>query len=199
MTITKRRIYTAILAAGILAPLAAIAASADLWPSTSADEPEPQMSGVPTVLRDTLANFDDLDFRVYSDEVWQDVHLSHADDIVVTWPDGRQTTGLSQHIEDMKWMFTFAPDTNISTHPIRFGTNDAEWTAVTSQLEGTFTQPLIWFDGTVFQPTGKHFSIQMVTLGHWNSDGLMDREYLMWDNMSFYAQLGILPEIASHM
>ncbi len=199
MKTTKRSIYTAVLAAGILVPLAAIAASASLWPSTSAGEPEPQMSGVPTVLRDILANFDDLDFRVYSDEVWQDVHLSHSDDIVVTWPDGRQTTGLAQHIDDMKWMFTFAPDTNISKHPIRFGTNDAEWTAVTSQLEGTFTQPLTWFDGTVFQPTGKHFSIQMVTLGHWNSDGVMDQEYLMWDNMSFYAQLGILPEIANHM
>jgi len=199
MKTTKRRIYTAVLAAGILSPLVALAANASLWPSTSADEPEPQMSGVPTVLRDTLANFDDLDFRVYSDELWQDVHLSHADDIVVTWPDGRQTQGLAQHIGDMKWMFTFAPDTKIAHHPIRFGTNDAEWTAVTSTLEGTFTQPLVWWDGTVIQPTGKHFSIQMVTLGHWSSDGLMDQEYLMWDNMSFYGQLGILKEIADHM
>jgi hypothetical protein len=33
-------------------------------------------------------------------------------------------------------MFAFAPDTEIKTHPLRFGSG--EWTAVVGVLEGTF-------------------------------------------------------------
>ena len=190
--IKKNRIYTAVLAIGIVAPLVAAAASASLWPSTQAGQPEPQMSGVPTQLRENLENFDDLDFRVYSYQQWQDVHLSHSDDVVVHWPDGRITKGLAKHIEDMKWMFGFAPDTRITEHPVRFGTNDAEWTAVTSWLEGTFTKPMVLADGTTIPPTGKTFRIPMVTLGHWNTNGVMDEEYLSWDNYEFYKELGLV-------
>jgi len=48
----------------------------------------------------------------------------------VHWPDGHTTKGLEKHIEDLKVMFTFAPDNRIREHPVRFGTADAEWTAV---------------------------------------------------------------------
>lgn len=40
------------------------------------------------------------------------------------------TTGLDAHIQELKPLFTFAPDTKIKEHPVRFGTADAEWTAV---------------------------------------------------------------------
>lgn len=187
----NRIISSTILAVALAAPVIAIAASADLWPGTQAGGSEPSMDGVPTALRNELANFDDLDFRVYSTQQWQDVHLSHADDVIVHWPDGHMTQGLAQHIEDMKWMFYFAPDTKITVHPVRFGTNDAEWTAVTSFLEGDFTQPMPLASGKSIAPTGNHFRIPMVTLGHWNADGLMDEEYLFWDNATLNAQLGI--------
>jgi hypothetical protein len=184
----KNRIVTAILAA-LAVPLVAAAGVSSLWPSTEAGQPEPQMSGVPTAVRQNLETFDDLDFRVYSQQQWQDVHLSHTDDVIVHWPDGHTTQGLAKHIEDMKWMFSFAPDTHIKEHPVRFGTNDAEWTAVTSWLEGTFTLPMYKWDGTVIPATGNHFRIAMVTLGHWNASGVMDEEYLFWDNAEFFRQL----------
>jgi hypothetical protein len=191
----KKNLSSAILAAAVIVPLVAAAGSADLWPGTQAGAPAPSMSGVPTALRNELANFDDLDFRVYSTQQWQDVHRSHSDDVIVHWPDGHQTQGLAQHIQDMKWMFYFAPDTRITMHPVRFGTNDAEWTAVTSFLDGTFTLPMPTFLGTLIQPTNRTFHLSMVTLGHWNAAGLMDEEYLFWDNAALCNQLGIDPSL----
>jgi len=41
------------------------------------------------------------------------------------------------------------------------------------------------------RPTGNAFHIRMVTVGHWNADGLMDEEYLFWDNAEFMRQLGL--------
>jgi len=188
----RSRLSIALLAAAILVPVIAAADGvATLWPSTYAGQPAPEMPGVPQQVRDNLANFDDLDFRVYSGQQWQDVHLSHAADVVVYWPNGYTSKGLAQHIEDMKWMFSFAPDTRIVEHPVRFGTNDAEWTAVTSNLLGTFTQTMYTFDGKVYAPTGNTFNVSMVTLGHWNAAGLMDQEYLFWDNAELNKQLGI--------
>jgi len=185
------RLATLLATVAVAAPLAVAAGVANLWPGSTAGAPSPPLIGAPIQLSKNLANFDDLDFRVYSTQQWQDVHLSHSDDVIVHWPDGTITQGLARHIEDMKWMFSFAPDTKIEEHPVRFGTNDAEWTAVTSFLEGTFTQPMVDWTGKVTPPTGKHFRIPMVTLGHWNSDGLMNEEFLFWDNREFHNELGI--------
>src|SRR5258707_1231518 len=119
----------------VLVPLVAAAAGvANLWPGTRAGAPTPQMPGVPAELRRNLANFDDLDFRVFSNQEWEDLHASHSEDVIVHWPDGHNTQGLTRHIEDLKYFFSFA-DIHIAEHPVRFGTNDAEWTAVTSWME----------------------------------------------------------------
>src|SRR4249920_3067210 len=65
-----------------------------------------------------LANFDDLDFNVFSGQKWDELSKSHSKDIVVHWPDGHTTTGLDVHIEDLKAMFVYAPDTRIKEHAI---------------------------------------------------------------------------------
>jgi hypothetical protein len=31
----------------------------------------------------------------------------------------------------------------------------------------------------------------MATIGHWNEDGVMDEEYLFWDNLTFMRQIGL--------
>lgn len=135
-----------------------------------------------------VATFDDLDFNVFSRQRWEDFKKSHAPDIVVHWPDGHTTTGLERHIEDMKYMFTYAPDTRITAHPIKVGQGD--WTAVYGVMEGTFTRPMTTPDGKTLQPTGKSFRLPMATIGHW-TDGVMDEEYLFWDNQTYMNQLGI--------
>lgn len=72
-------------------------------------------------LEKNLAKFDTLDFVIFTQQDWVRFHENHSDDVVVTWPDGHKTHGLERHIEDMKGMFMYAPDTRIKVHPIRFG------------------------------------------------------------------------------
>lgn len=137
-----------------------------------------------------LENFDDLDFNVYSGQKWEQLGRSHAKDIVVHWPDGRTTRGIEPHIDDLKGMFVFAPDTRIKEHPIRIASRD--WTSVMGVMEGTFTKPMQIGDGKTILPTGRSFKLSMVTIGHWKN-GVMDEEWLMWDNHAFMQQIGLLP------
>ncbi len=135
-----------------------------------------------------LENFDDLDFNVFSGQKWDQLEKSHAKDVIVHWPDGRTTTGIDVHIEDLKAMFVYAPDTRIKEHPIRIASGG--WTAVTGILEGTFTQPMPIGDGKTIPPTGKPFKLLMATFGHWKN-GVMDEEWLFWDNQTFMKQIGL--------
>lgn len=137
-----------------------------------------------------LVTFDDLDFNVFTNQKWEELHRSHAQDIVVHWPDGRRTEGIDAHIRDLESMFVYAPDTRIEIHPIRIGSGN--WTAVTGVIEGTFTEPMPTADGGSIAPTGKAYRIDMATIGHWNEDGIMDEEWLFWDNHAFLKQLGLL-------
>lgn len=135
-----------------------------------------------------IETFDTLDFDVFSNQKWDRLAESHAEDIIVTWPDGHDTRGIQRHIDDLKNLFVHAPDTAIKVHPIRIA--NGEWTAVTGVMTGTFTKPMTMADGTVIQPTGKAFSLPMATIAHW-TNGRMDHEWLYWDNATYMAQLGI--------
>jgi hypothetical protein len=139
--------------------------------------------------QDHLRTFDTLDYDVFSNQKWDRLKESHARDITVYWPDGHVAKGLDRHIEDLKAMFVYAPDTRIKQHPIRLG--QGEWTTVVGLMEGTFTRPMTLADGRVIQPTGKAFKLPMATVGHWSADGTMSEEYLFWDNQSYLQQLGI--------
>lgn len=137
-----------------------------------------------------LATFDALDFEVFSGQQWSRIHESHGKDIVVHWPDGHTTTGVDVHVEDLKAMFVYAPDTRITVHPIKLA--DGPHTSVTGVMEGTFTQPMPIGNGQFIQPTGKAFKVSMNTVGVWK-DGVMVEEYLFWDNQTFMKQLGLAP------
>ncbi len=136
-----------------------------------------------------LATFDDLDFNVFSNQKWDELKKSHSKNVKVHWPDGHITIGIDKHIEDLKYMFTYAPDTRIKEHPIKIG--QGEWTAVYGIMEGTFTKPMTTPDGKVIQPTGKSFKLPMATMSHWTKDGTFDEEYLFWDNQTYMNQLGL--------
>jgi len=177
--------------AGLFAAAPGMAAGQDRWPSTSVNKPTPKVEGMPPELAGHLANFDDLDFRVYTGQQWNDLHKSHAQDIVVHYPDGHTTKGIPDHIKELAFMWTFAPDNRITEHPVRFGTADAEWTAVMGFLDGTFTKPMAVAPGTNIQPTGKTYHLPMTTLGHWNKQGVMVEEYLFWDNDALMKQIGV--------
>lgn len=161
------------------------------WIGTKVGEKTPTVN-IPKNLAKNLATFDELDFQVYTKQDWNNLHKSHAENILVHYPDGHTTTGIPDHIKELDFMWTFAPDNRIEQHPVRFGTADAEWTAVVGEIKGTFTKPMILADGTVIQPTGKSYKLPMATIGHWNKQGQMDEEYLFWDNAAFMKQIGIV-------
>jgi hypothetical protein len=135
-----------------------------------------------------LKKFDTLDFDVFSNQKWDRLKESHAQTIDVHWPDGHVTHGLARHIADLKAMFVYAPDTRIKQHPVRIA--NGEWTAVIGVMQGTFTKPMPTPDGGSIPPTGKSFTLPMATVGHWKG-GVMDEEYLFWDNATYMSQLGV--------
>ena len=140
------------------------------------------------MIESRLVRFDSLDFDVYSNAKWNLLGVSHADNILVTYPDGHQTKDIGTHIEELKPMFVFAPDTKITEHPIRFGSGD--WTCVTGYITGTFSKPMSIGKGKSIPPTGKPFKLPMCTVGHWK-DGRMIEESLFWDNQAFMKQIGL--------
>jgi hypothetical protein len=141
-----------------------------------------------TTVDKNIKTFDELDFVVFTNQEWTRLHESHSKDVKVNWPDGHYTTGIEKHIEDLKALFVYAPDTNIKVHPVKFGSG--EWTSVIGVMAGTFTKPMPVGDGNFIQPTGKKFSINMCTVGHWK-DGVMIEEWLFWDNATNMKQIGL--------
>ena len=135
-----------------------------------------------------LATFDDLDFNVFSNQKWDELSKSHSRDIIVHWPDGHTTSGIEQHIADLRAMFVYAPDTRIKSHPVKFGSG--EWTCVIGEMEGTFTKPMPIGHARSIQPTGRRFRVPMSTIGRWK-DGVMVEEFLFWDNQAYSKQLGL--------
>ena len=174
--------------------LAAAAIGLSACMQESADAPR-QPANTPVAATDDAAQgrrhletFDDLDFNVYSGQKWDEFHRSHAEDIVVHYPDGHTTTGLAAHLEDLKPQFEFAPDTKIRVHPLKLAQGDL--TAVMGVMEGTFSKPMKLPDGTVIQPTNKPFKLDMATFGRWRN-GVMVEEWLFFDSQAFMKQIGL--------
>lgn len=140
------------------------------------------------MIANNLAKFDTLDYTVFSNQEWTRLHESQSKDIKVNWPDGHFTIGIDRHIEDLKAMFVYAPNTSIKQHPIRFGSGNMS--CVTGIMTGTFTAPMPVGAGKFIKPTGKSFSLPMCTVGIWK-DGVMIEESLFWDNQTYMNQLGL--------
>ncbi|MFZ6687702.1 ester cyclase [Undibacterium sp. SXout11W] len=177
----------------LLLTLAALAVSATASAQSAADieSMKRQLAEIKNTKQHekvNLENFDDLDFNVYTGQKWDQLSKSHAKDIVVHYPDGHTTKGIPAHIEELKPMFIFAPNTSIHEHPIRIASG--EWTAVQGVVEGTFSQPMPIGEGKTIPATGKSFKLTMVTIGHWNGS-VMDEEWLMWDNQALLKQIGL--------
>jgi predicted ester cyclase len=143
------------------------------------------------MIAQNLMKFDTLDFDVFSNQKWDRLKESHAQDIIVSWPDGHDTHGIDKHIEDLKAMFVALPDLKITEHPIKIA--NGHWTSVTGRMVGTFSKPMPLGNGKFMQPTGKKLDMTMATIGHWTDAGVMDHEWLFWDNQTFMKQLGLTP------
>lgn len=173
---------------GSRTPSTAIALAALVLGCTSANRSQEQVLDAQCAAR--LATFDTLDYDVFSNQKWDQLSESHATDIVVTWPDGHDTNGIEKHIDDLKAMFVYAPNTSIKDHPIRICSGD--YTAVMGIMTGTFSQPMPTPDGKAIAPTGKSFRLPMTTIGLWKGSTMM-HEWLFWDNQTYMRQIGLAP------
>jgi hypothetical protein len=177
-----------ILGASLIAASVAFADSPN--PLAGTNKPKTSSADEAKLEAAHLDTFDDLDFNVFSGADWTNLHRSHSKDVLVHWPDGHTTKGIDKHIEDLKAMFVYAPDTRIKQHPIKIA--KGEWTAVMGVMEGTFTKPMPIGGGKFIQPTKKAFTLGMATISHWTKDGIMDEEYLFWDSETYKRGLGLI-------
>jgi len=173
---------------GSLTRSTAIALATLLMGCTSANRSQEQAQDAQCGAR--LATFDTLDYDVFSNQKWDRLSESLAPDIVVSWPDGHDTNGIEKHIEDLKAMFVYAPNTSIKDHPIRICSGD--YTAVMGIMTGTFSQPMPTPDGKAIAPTGKSFRLPMTTIGLWKGS-TMTQEWLFWDIQAYMRQIGLAP------
>lgn len=192
----QKKVNTLLIALGLLISLGVFQscqqpASSTAESSTNVDSLK-QIATQLIASNDTIAShlktFDELDFDVFSNQKWDRLKESHAQNIKVFWPDGRMVEGIEQHIEDLKKLFVHAPDTRIKEHPIKFGSGN--YTLVTGVFEGTFTKPMPIGNGKFIQPTGKAFKMPMATVGIWEN-GVMKEEHLFWDNQTYAKQIGL--------
>jgi hypothetical protein len=138
---------------------------------------------------ENLNTFDEADFVVFSNQEWDRFSESHAPDVRVHWPDGHFTDGLEPHIEDLKWLFVWAPNLKITSHPVRVAKGNL--VSAVGVFKGTFSRPMPDGKGGLIPPTGKSFAMSMVTVGIFNRRGTMDEEFLFYDNLAFNQQLGL--------
>jgi hypothetical protein len=171
----------AVLAIAVLAMLTA--------PARAADTELDRYKTAERIGQEHLKKFDTLDFDIYTNQKWERFKENHSPDILVHYPDGHTTKGLAAHIAALKPQFIFAPDTRIKEHPVKI--QSGEWTSVIGVMEGTFSQPMPAPNGPI-AATGKTFKLHMSTVAHWKN-GVMDEEYLFWDNQAFMKQIGLAP------
>jgi hypothetical protein len=148
----------------------------------------PQTPKQDTTVEANLARFDELDFEAFSKQNWELFNQIHSSDVLVVFPDGRETRGIEQHDKDIEAMFVYTSDTKVTSHPIKFGSG--QWTASTGIIEGTFSQPMSFPDSSSIPPTGKQFKLTMATIARWE-DGRIAEEHLFWDNAEMMKQMGL--------
>jgi len=192
----KSRVIVATAVLSVSALLLTACASNAQTPSASAEQTElaelqsqlSEYADAEALVEEHLATFDELDYEVFSNQDWERLHESHAENVKVVWPDGHVAEGIDTHIDDLAALFVHAPDTRIKQHPVGFGVGDM--TVVEGVFEGTFTEPMPDGNGGFIQPTGKAFKMPMATIGFWE-DGVMIEEHLFWDNATYAAQIGL--------
>lgn len=86
-----------LVAAAAASTLIATAGTASARPTAeNPTTPPPKAERQAPEVEQNLKVFDTLDFDVFSNQKWDRLHESHANDIVVTWPDGHETKGIDK-------------------------------------------------------------------------------------------------------
>ena len=140
-----------------------------------------------------IETFKELDLVAFNNRDWKRIEEIHDEKVVAYGADGSVSDGMQPaHAEDLKFLFDSFPDYEIYSHSVDFG--QGEWTAGLSTAGGTFTKPMKLRDGRIIEPTGKKMKVQAITLARWENGRIME-EYIFWDNLTMFAQLGIVDKV----
>src|SRR2546430_10157151 len=103
MRTTVNRIFAlaAISALALSVPNVTVSAQT---PAERPQFPPPRPEVQPPAVESNLKMFDVLDFDVFSNQKWDRLQESHAQDIIVTWPDGHETRGIrsEEHTSELQ-------------------------------------------------------------------------------------------------
>ena len=112
----------------------------------------------------------------------------YADDAVLVTPDGR-FEGRQSIQEVFQGFVTSFPDAQVTTGR---GGEDGELFFGEFTFAGTNTGPLSMPDGTELPATGKPVEVHSTEIVHaWG--GRIVQADMLWDNMAFMTQLGLVP------
>jgi predicted ester cyclase len=135
-----------------------------------------------------------LDIMRQVDQAWNDRDLEtlgqfHAENgvFIFTIPEGVDRAG---HLAEIEAFFTAFPDHMIELpHQLLFGQGDM--IVALSRSSGTHLGPFTLPDGRVIPPTGKTITLELVTFAR-VENGQFVEEKLVFDNLSFLQQLGVV-------
>jgi hypothetical protein len=121
---------------------------------------------------------------------WETFSKVHSPDVYVTSPDSLEPTkNIQDHLAVVKSFIDAFPDHKIQLpYKTVFGSGD--WICAVHENGGTFTEPWHLPNGQTIQPTGKRYTMTMVTVGR-AKDGELTEEMIIYDMSSMMKQLGL--------
>jgi hypothetical protein len=122
---------------------------------------------------------------------WETFNKCHAEDTDVYWPGQKDPThGRSNHrLESIE--FIKSVDNHVDNDPYKIQFGQGDWTCTVARWQGKMVGPMKAPDGRVVPPTGKTFDLEFCTVARWK-DGQIVEEKLLYDQVAFLQQLGVL-------
>jgi len=122
---------------------------------------------------------------------WELFSNVHADDVYVTSPDSPvPTKNMVDHLAVVKSFTDAFPDHKIQL-PYKAVFGNGEWICAVHENGGTFTKPWHLPNGQTIQPTGKKYTMTMVTVGKAVNSKIIS-EMIIYDMSAMMKQLGLM-------
>ena len=124
---------------------------------------------------------------------WETFRKVHAKNVYVTSPDSpKPQENMDLHLSVVKAFTDAFPDHKIQL-PYKAVFGSGEYICAVHENGGTFTEPWHLPNGQVIQPTGKKYTMTMVTVGK-AKDGELKEEMILYDMATMMKQLGLMDQ-----
>jgi len=124
---------------------------------------------------------------------WETFSKVHSTDVYVTSPDSpKPTENMKDHLAVVKSFTDAFPDHKIQL-PYKSVFGSGDWICAVHENGGTFTEPWHLPNGQIIQPTGKKYTMTMVTVGKVQGDELTE-EMIVYDMSTMMRQLGLMAQ-----